>query len=96
MRDSFTFADIIKLSNLDPFFVFLCSFDISSLFTNVFLVETIQICADILHSSKHSPAPFLWQIFAELMETTNSSVEFSFDDIMHPQIDGVAVGSPLG
>ena len=25
-----------------------------------------------------------------------TSVEFSFDDIMHRQIDGVAMGSPLG
>ena len=46
IRDSFTFADIIKTSNLDPFSVFLCSFNISSLFTNVPLAETIQICAD--------------------------------------------------
>ena len=53
IRDSFTFADIIKTSNLDPFSVFLCSFDISSLFTNVPLAETIQICADALYSSEH-------------------------------------------
>ena len=35
IRDSFTFNDIIKTSNLDPSSVFLCSFDISSLFTYV-------------------------------------------------------------
>ena len=58
IRDSFTFADIIKTSNLDPSSVFLCSFDISSLFTNVPLAQTIQICADTLYSSKHPPAPF--------------------------------------
>ena len=96
IRDSFTFADIIKTSNLDPFSVFLCSFNISSLFTNVPLVETIQICADALYSSEHPPAPFPRQIFVELMEMATSSVEFSFNDIMHRQIDGVAMGSPLG
>ena len=30
------------------------------------------------------------------MEMATSSVEFSFNDIMHRQIDGVAMGSPLG
>ena len=58
MRDSFTFADIIKTSNLDPSSVFLCSFDISSLFANVPLAETIQICADALYSSEHPPVLF--------------------------------------
>ena len=53
IRDSFTFADIIKTSNLDPSSVFLCSFDISSLFANVPLAQTIQICADALYSSEH-------------------------------------------
>ena len=96
IRDSFTFADIIKTSNLDPSSVFLCSFDISSLFTNVPLAETIQICADALYSSEHPPAPFPRQIFVELMEMATSSVEFSFNDIMHRQIDGIALGSPLG
>ena len=96
IRDSFTFADIIKTSNLDPSSVFLCSFDISSLFTNVPLAETIQICADALYSLEHPPAPFPRQIFVELMEMATSSVEFSFNDIMHRQIDGVAMGSPLG
>ena len=96
VRDSFTFADIITTSNLDPSSVFLCSFDTSSLLTNVPLAETIQICADALYSSEHPPAPFPRQIFVELMEMATSSVEFSFNDIMHRQIDGVAMGSPLG
>ena len=93
IRDSFTFVDIIKTSNLDPSSIFLCSFDISSLFTNFPLAETIQICADAFYSSKHPPAPFPRQIFVELMEMATSFVEFSFNDIMHRQIDGVAMGS---
>ena len=96
IRDSFTFADIIKTLNLDPSSVFLCSFDILSLFINVPLLETIQICADALYSSEHPPAPFPRQIFVKLMEMASSSVEFSFNDIMHRQIDGVAMRSPLG
>ena len=30
------------------------------------------------------------------MQTATSSVEFSFNNIMHRQIDGVAMDSPLG
>ena len=34
-------------------------------------------------------------IFVELMQLATSSVEFSFNNNMHRQIDGVAMGSPL-
>ena len=49
-----------------------------------------------LSSSEHHLAPFPRQIFVELMEMATSSVEFIFSDIMHCQIDGVAMGSSLG
>ena len=41
-----------------------------------------------------------WKIelekFIELMESATSCVEFSFNDTMYKQTDGVAMGSPLG
>ena len=49
VKDSFTFANFIQNCNLEPAKTFLCSFDISSLFTNVPLDETIEICADALY-----------------------------------------------
>ena len=39
--------------------------------------------------------PFPRAIFVELMQTATSSVEFSVNNIMHREIDGVAMGSPL-
>ena len=93
--DSFTFADKVKTFNC-PLSVFLCSYDVCSLFTNVPLAETIEICADALFNGELTPPPFSRAVFVELMQTTTSSVEFSFNNIMHRQIDGVAVGSPLG
>ena len=57
------------------------SFDIKSVFTNVTLAGTIQICTDALFSSENPPASFLRHIFVELMEVATSSVEFSVDDI---------------
>ena len=71
------------------------SLDISSLLTNVPQAKTIWIWADTFYSSEHLPVPFPRQIFVELMEMAASSVEFSFDNIMHRQVDGVTVGSPF-
>ena len=76
--------------------VFLCSYDVCSLFTNVPLAETIEICANALYDGDLTPPPFPRAVFVELMQTATSSVEFSFNNIMHRQIDGVAMGSPLG
>ena len=69
----------------------MCSFDISSLFTNVPLSETIKICADDLNSP-----PFPEEVFIELMGTATRSVDFSFNNEMYQQRDGVAMDSPLG
>ena len=42
-------------------------------------------------------APFFpHNIFVELMQLAISSVEFSFNNNMHQQIDGITMGSPLG
>ena len=43
ISDSFTFATTLQNLDIDPN-VFMCSFDVSSLFTNVPLDETIKIC----------------------------------------------------
>ena len=71
---------------------FMCSFDISSPFTNVPLSETIIICADALYRSELNSPPFPEEVFIELMETATRSVEFSFNNKMYQQKDGVAMG----
>ena len=73
----------------------ICSFDICSLFTNVPLAETIEICTKTLYNG-HLPTPVIPKhVFIELMKTATTSVEFGFNNIMYRQIDGVAMGSPL-
>jgi len=57
IQDSFTFAEKIKSSTLKPSSVFLGSFDIASLFTTVYLAETIQICTDALYNTNEPPFP---------------------------------------
>ena len=59
----------------------LCSFDICSLFTNVPLAETIEICTKTLYDG-HLPTPVIPKhVFIELMKTATTSVEFSFNNI---------------
>ena len=61
------------------------------------MAETIQICADTLYEDDRIVPPTLPKaIFVQLMTAATSCVEFSFNNIMFRQIDGVAMGSPLG
>ena len=96
VKDSFTFANFIQHYNVDPAKTFLCSFDISSLFTNVPLDETVGICADALYRGQLDCPPFPEDIFKELMLVATRGVEFSFNNQMYKQLDGIAMGSPLG
>ena len=96
IKDSFTFANFIQNCNLKPTKAFLCSIDISSLFTNVPLDETIGICADALYRGHLDCPPFPEDTFNELMLIATQGVEFSFNNQMYKQLDGVTMDSPLG
>ena len=91
VKDSFTFAQTICDLNLKA--TFLCSFDISSLFTNIPLDETINICVKALYNSDLPSPSFSKNTFCQLMYSPIKSVEFSFDNIMYQQI---AMSSLLG
>ena len=73
--------------------VYLCSFDILSLFTNVPPKKTIGICAKALYKDPSFTPPIPQAVFIELMESATSSVQFSFNDTMYKQTDEVAMGS---
>ena len=49
ISDSFTFAKTMQNLDIDPN-VFMYSFDVTSLFTDVLLDETIKICSDALYN----------------------------------------------
>ena len=96
IKDSFTFAKTIQKRTNDSDQTFLCSFDISSLFTNIPLIEIIQICTDSLYESNLTPRSMDKDVFIELMNIATTSFEFSFNNKMYKQIDSVAMDSPLG
>ena len=98
VKDSFMFSDAIRTKDLTAG-GYMCSFDVVSLFTNVPLKEVIDICADALYRNDDIECDLNTLTegsFRKLMELVTSGVEFSFDGVMYRQIDGVAMGSPLG
>ena len=92
--DSFTFIKTMQNLDNNPN-VFMCSFDVSSLFTNVSLDETIKICSEALYDNSDLQPLIPRNVFVELMKSATSSVEFSFNNTMYKQTVGVAMGSPF-
>ena len=76
--------------------VFMCSFDVSSLFTNVPLEETIKICSEALFNESDSQPIISKDVFVELIKSAALSVKFSFNNAIYKQTDGVAMESPIG
>ena len=93
VSDSFYFCKEIKDQDSS---LFVASFDIQSLITNISLDETISICVDRAFQSKRKVKGLLKQHFKQLLTLAVKSSCFVLNDIYYQQIDGVAMGSPLG
>ena len=92
-KDSFSF--VAELSNSDSNLV-MASFNVESLFTNIPLQETIDLCVDLLFNDKPNIDGFTKTDFHELLTVTLSESLILFNNEYYKQIDGVAMGSPLG
>lgn len=73
----------------------MCSFDVCSLFTNVPLDETIEICLAKLYALPDPPS-LPRHVLKDLLLFVTKKSHFVFDGDYYDQIDGVAMGSPLG
>ena len=60
------------------------------------LEDTIRIAADELYHSDILLPCLTEASFTNLLRKVTSGVEFSFDEVIYRQTDGVAMGSPLG
>ena len=72
------------------------SLDVHSLFTNIHLEETIEICADELFKESETVEGLSKTEIKELLSLATKESHFIFDGTLQKQIDGVAMGSPLG
>lgn len=96
IKNSFEFSKIItSFSNSNSYTM--CSYDITSLFTQIPLQETINIILDkafpTMNSTFHG---FNRKQFKSVLELAVCNSFFIFNDNLYQQTDGVAMGSPLG
>ena len=95
VKDSFSFVHWAKTEYKHNNGI-MYSLDGSSLFTNVLpLEETLNNCLDKFYSLADPPAlPRV--VLRKLLEFATKKSHFLFDGKYYDQIDGVAMGSPLG
>ena len=72
------------------------SFDVTFLFTNVPLDETIEIILQPVYIDKETNTNLPKKEMKELLHLCANNVHFIFNGKIYIQIDGVAMGSPLG
>nr|CAH8870068.1 unnamed protein product [Trichobilharzia regenti] len=93
VNGSFEFVE--KIRDLNVRDKFMISFDVSSLFTNVPLIETVDfICEEI--TTRNIDIGISVTTLKELILRCTMNVHFLFNKEYYRQIDGVAMGSPLG
>ena len=93
VTNSFAFAK--EACNFDSS-LHMSSLDVDSLFTNIPLEETIDICVDNLYAEDGPNNGIDKHAFRKLLTTALMDNCFMFDGELYKQIDGVAMGSPLG
>ena len=93
VKDTFSFAEEIRTQDSD---YWMSSFDVDSLFTNIPLDETIGICCDKLFQSENIVSGLSKDQFRDLLELATKESFFLLNGQYYKQIDGVAMGSPLG
>ena len=75
---------------------YMCSFNVVSLFTNIPINETIDICLKLLFKNKELVHNLTKTQFKKLLIYCVKQNHFVFNEKIYDQIDGVAMGSPLG
>ena len=90
--------DFLDLLNSSPCSGITASLDVENLFTNVPIDETIEIIIANMYSHPHLDAPKMPQkLLRRLLELCTKEAPFwSPDGQLYVQIEGVAMGSPLG
>ena len=89
------FLENLKSFSLNPIMKAV-SFDVVSLYTNIPLLETVQIIADSIYdASSVKKPPFPKASFIKLLTIATQGI-FMYKDKIYKQTDGVAMGSPLG
>ena len=72
------------------------SLDADSLFANIPLDEFIDVCVNQLFEHTDTVEGFTKSELSQLLSLATKESYFIFNGLLYKQIDGVAMGSPLG
>ena len=92
VKDSFHFAEEIVDQQHD---LFMGSLDVDSLFTNIPLEKTIEICTNEYFKESETVEGLSKTEFKELLSLATKNSHFIFDGTLYKQIDGMAMGFHL-
>ena len=93
VKDYFAFAEEIVHQDSK---LYMGSLDVDSLFTNIPLEETINICTNLIYDNVDVIEGINKFEFKNLLSLATQESYFLFNDVLYKQKDGVAMGSPLG
>lgn len=95
IKNSYSFYEFLSDQNFNrP--VHMVSYDITSLFTSIPLAETINIAVNKVFQDCTLFHGFSRSTFTNLLNLACKDIHFLFDGTIYRQVDGVAMGSPLG
>ena len=93
VTDSFHFPE--EICKQDPN-LYIASLDVNSLFTNIPLDETIDICIDSLYKDDENTPKIPKDVFRKILTIATKESFYMFNNKFYKQIDGVTMGSQLG
>ena len=99
VTNSYEFVNDISKLNSDGVInesMYMASFDVESLFTNIPLKETIDICIRSLFSTATEVLGIPAKFFKALLELSVLNSFFIFNEKLYCQKEGVGMGLPLG
>ena len=96
IKDSFSFVQELLNSDINSDSVVTASFDVTSLFTNIPVGETIEIISNQIFANRVVFEGLDRSQFIQLLSLAVRNCHFTFNNRIYQQIDGVAMGSPLG
>ena len=95
IKNSHSFASELKeLKFNHP--IYIASFDITQLYTNIPLQETIDICLDSLCDNDNMFVNLTRNELNKFLTLATNNSTFYFNDNLYEQLDGLAMGGPLG
>ena len=96
IKDSFSFVQELLNSDINSDSIVMASFDVTSLFTNIPVEETIELISNNIFVNCMYFEGFNRPRFIKLLSLSVKNCHFTFNGRIYQQIDGVAMGGPLG